>query len=193
MGQADHSKAELREAALARRDALTPAQRAAAAQALAVRPFPVEIAPDRVVAGYMPIRSEIDPQPLMQALARRGAPLALPVVVARDRPLVFRQWTPQTALVRGGLGILEPAADMPACDPHIVLVPLAAFDRAGHRIGYGAGHYDRTLEQLRARGPVVTVGLAFSVQQVDRVPALPHDIALDYIATEHDIIETRRH
>lgn len=193
MGQMAQSKDEQRRAALARRDALTTAQRAGAAQALAEQGLPFDLAPGEVVSGYMPIRSEIDPRPLMQALAGRGARLALPVVVARDQPLVFRQWMPQAPLIRGGLDILEPSAEAPACDPQIVLVPLAAFDRAGHRIGYGAGHYDRTLARLCSRGPVVTVGLAFSVQQVDRVPALPHDIALDYIATEHEIIETRSH
>ncbi|MGO4712446.1 5-formyltetrahydrofolate cyclo-ligase [Bradyrhizobium sp. 2TAF24] len=194
MDSADHAKVELRQVVLARRDALPSTLRVAAAQALAVRPLPFNVAPGQVVAGYMPIRSEFDPQPLMRALAARGARLVLPVVVTRDAPLLFRRWQPGDTLVRGGLGILEPAADAPLSDPHIVLVPLAAFDRAGHRIGYGAGHYDRTLARLRGQGGApVTIGLAFAAQQVEHVPALPHDVPLDYIATEHETIETRRH
>ncbi len=129
----------------------------------------------------------------MEALARRGARLALPVIVARDQPLLFRIWSPSTAMVRGQMGIFEPAADAPVVVPDIMLVPLAAFDRTGHRIGYGAGHYDRTFEQLRRMKTIVAVGLAFSVQQVAAVPALPHDVRLDYIVTEHQTIDTRGH
>ena len=110
MENAGQAKVELRRAALARRDGLPSAQRDAAAAALAVRPLPFAIERGQVVAGYMPIRSELDPQPLMRALAAQGGQLVLPVVVARDAPLLFRQWRPGDALVRGGLGILEPAA-----------------------------------------------------------------------------------
>jgi 5-formyltetrahydrofolate cyclo-ligase len=187
------TKSDLRAAALARRDVLAPEQRSAAADGVAARAFPVEAMSGQTVAGYSPIRSEFDPGPLMRALARRGADLALPVIVARDRPLLFRTWSPEATLVRGQLGILEPAADAPVVVPDILLVPLAAFDRAGHRIGYGAGHYDRTFAQLRRVKPILAVGLAFSVQQVALVPALPHDVRLDYIMTERDTIETRGH
>ncbi|WP_315835561.1 5-formyltetrahydrofolate cyclo-ligase [Bradyrhizobium prioriisuperbiae] len=187
------TKRDLRAAALARRDALTTQQRFAAADAVAARAFPLEVASGQAVAGYSPIRSEFDPRPLMEALARRGARLALPVIVARDQPLLFRIWSPSTAMVRGQMGIFEPAADAPVVVPDIMLVPLAAFDRTGHRIGYGAGHYDRTFEQLRRMKTIVAVGLAFSVQQVAAVPALPHDVRLDYIVTEHQTIDTRGH
>lgn len=187
------TKSDLRAAALARRDALTPEQRAAAAIGVAARAFPIAVAPGQIVAGYSPIRSEFDPGPLMQALARQGARLALPVVIARDRPLLFREWSAGAPLVRGQLGILEPQAGALVVVPDMLLVPLAAFDRAGHRIGYGAGHYDRTFDQLRAVKTVIAVGLAFSVQEVAHVPALPHDVRLDYIATEHQTIDTRGH
>jgi 5-formyltetrahydrofolate cyclo-ligase len=184
------TKAELRAAALARRDALSPDQRLAAAEAIAVRAFPVDPLPGMVAAGYSPIRSEIDPAPLLQALARRGARLALPVIVGRDQPLIFRSWSADTTLVRGQFGILEPSPDAAVLEPDIVLVPLAAFDRAGHRIGYGAGHYDRTFARLRPSKRFIAVGMAFSVQEIPQVPALPHDARLDYIATEHETIET---
>ncbi|MDB5503614.1 MAG: 5-formyltetrahydrofolate cyclo-ligase [Tardiphaga sp.] len=184
-------KASLRTAALARRASLSGETRGAAAQSIATRAFPVPITAGTIVAGYSPIRSELDPIPLMHALAARGARLALPVIVARDAPLMFRQWSPTDALVAGALGILEPPPEAPPLLPDIVLVPLAAFDRSGHRIGYGAGHYDRTFEQLRASKAFVAVGLAFDVQEIAAIPVQPHDVALDYVLTETRTIDFR--
>jgi 5-formyltetrahydrofolate cyclo-ligase len=184
-------KAMLRAAALARRDALSGGQRMAAAQAIARRGLPIEIMPGTVVAGYSPIRSEIDPAPLMQEFAARGMRLALPVIAARDAPLGFRRWTANDKLLRGPLGILEPSPDAAEIVPDIILVPLAAFDRSGHRIGYGAGHYDRTLARLRDSQKIVAIGLAFAVQEIETIPALPHDVALDYVLTETQLFDFR--
>ncbi len=185
------SKADLRAAALAARDALSDKQRAAAAQAIARRGLPFEIAPGAVIAGYSPIRSEIDPTPLMQKLAAQGARLALPVITARGKSLIFRVWNPRDRLLPGPLGILEPSPAAPEIVPTIVLVPLAAFDRSGHRIGYGAGHYDRTLAQLHKSKGFAAIGLAFAAQEVDTVPALQHDVALDYVLTDTDVFDFR--
>ncbi len=182
-------KATLRAAALAARDALSSERRAAAAEAIALRGLPFEITPGTVVAGYAPIRSEIDPVPLMRKLA--GVQLALPVIMAGDQPLKFRAWSPNDRLQRGRLGILEPSADAKEVIPDILLVPLAAFDRAGHRIGYGAGHYDRALEQLRKMKAITAVGIAAAVQEVEAVPALLHDAALDYVLTETQMLDFR--
>jgi 5-formyltetrahydrofolate cyclo-ligase len=184
-------KTALRTAALAARDALGAEHRAAAAQAIARRGPPVEIIPGAIVAGYSPIRSEIDPAPLMRMLAARGAQLALPVIVARDRPLLFRAWSVHDELRRGPFGILEPLAEAGEILPDIVVMPLAAFDRAGHRIGYGAGHYDRTLAWLRQSKAVTAIGVAFAVQEIEAVPALPHDVALDYVLTETQAFDFR--
>jgi 5-formyltetrahydrofolate cyclo-ligase len=178
------SKAELRAAALAKRDALSDETRAAAAQALAKRGLPFEITPGMVVSGYSPIRSEIDPTPLMREIAERGGRLALPAVMARGQSLAFRAWSPGDRLVMGPLGILEPSPAAAELMPDIMLVPLAAFDRLGHRIGYGAGHYDHTFAHLRKTKAVRGVGLAFAAQQIKAVPALAHDVALDYVLTE---------
>jgi 5-formyltetrahydrofolate cyclo-ligase len=190
-----HAKATLRAAALEKRDALSSEHRAAAAQALAARGLPVEIAPGAVVAGYSPIRSEIDPAPLMRELAARGARLALPAITARGQSLSFRAWYPNDRLLSGPLGILEPSPAAAELTPDIVLVPLAAFDRLGHRIGYGAGHYDRTLAHLhKSRGKsksFAAIGLAFAAQQVKAVPALAHDVALDYVLTETRVFDFR--
>ncbi len=159
-------------------------QRAAAARAIAARGLPVEIARGAIVSGYSPIRSEIDPVPLMRALGVQGARLALPAVLARGKSLAFRAWSPGDRLMLGPLGILEPSPAATEVIPDIMLVPLAAFDRLGHRIGYGAGHYDYTLAHLRKVKPIAAIGLAFAAQEIDAVPALQHDERLDFVLTE---------
>jgi 5-formyltetrahydrofolate cyclo-ligase len=188
---ASGEKATLRAAGLAARDALSDAERAAAALALAARGLPFEILPGNVVSGYSPIRSEIDPVPLMRALAEQGARLALPAVMARGKSLAFRAWSAGDRLMLGPLGILEPSPAAAELIPDIMLVPLAAFDRAGHRIGYGAGHYDFTLAHLRKVKPIAAIGIAFAVQEIKTVPALPHDVALDYVLTETKAFDFR--
>src|ERR1700733_2389419 len=186
-----HSKSDLRAAALAARDALTLEQRAAAARAVAERGLPIEITRGMIVSGYSPIRSEIDPAPLMRALAVEGAQLALPAVMARGKSLAFRAWSPSDRLMLGPLGILEPSPAATELIPDIMLVPLAAFDRAGPRIGYGAGHYDYTLAHLRKLKHIIAVGLAFAAQEIEAVPALSHDVALDYVLTETEAFDFR--
>jgi 5-formyltetrahydrofolate cyclo-ligase len=186
-----HAKATLRATALAKRDALSEAKRAAAAKAVAKRGLPMEIAPGMVVSGYSPIRSEIDPVLLMQALAAKGVRLALPAVTARGRSLSFRAWSPGDRLMMGPLGILEPSPAAAEIVPDIMLVPLAAFDRSGHRIGYGAGHYDYTLAHLRKMKAITAIGLAFAAQEIEAVPALSHDVALDYVLTEKQSFDFR--
>jgi 5-formyltetrahydrofolate cyclo-ligase len=184
-------KANLRAAALAARDALSGDQRAAAALAVAARGLPVEIKRGTIVSGYSPIRSEIDPLPLMRALAAEGARLALPAVTARGKSLAFRAWSAGDRLMLGPLGIPEPSPAAAEVIPDIMLVPLAAFDRLGHRIGYGAGHYDYTLAHVRKVKPVTAIGLAFAVQEIEAVPALQHDVALDYVLTETRMFDFR--
>ncbi len=185
------SKGDLRAAALAKRDALSDEQRAAAAQAMAKRGVPFAILPGMVVSGYSPIRSEIDPAPLMRKLAEHGAKLALPAVMARGKSLAFRAWSPDHRLMMGPLGILEPSPAAEELIPDIMLVPLAAFDREGHRIGYGAGHYDVTLAHLRKAKAITAIGLAFAVQEIKAVPMQPHDVALDYVLTEKKVFNFR--
>jgi len=188
---AHSSKAELRAIALAKRDALSDEHRAAAAEAVAKRQMPFEIAPDMIVSGYSPIRSEIDPQPLMRKFAEQGVRLALPAVLARGKSLAFRAWSPDDRLMMGPLGILEPSPAAAEVIPDIVLVPLAAFDPLGHRIGYGAGHYDYTLTHLRKMKAITAVGIGFAAQQIKAVPALAHDVALDYVLTETRVFDFR--
>jgi 5-formyltetrahydrofolate cyclo-ligase len=185
------TKANLRAAALAARDALSDRERAAAAEAIAARGLPFETAPGTIIAGYFPIRSELDPQPLMHILASRGARLALPAVTARGQSLIFRAWSVGDRLMLGALGIPEPSPVAAELVPDVMLVPLAAFDRLGHRIGYGAGHYDFTFSHLRKAKPVIGIGLAFAAQEIEAIPALSHDVALDYVLTEARVFDFR--
>jgi 5-formyltetrahydrofolate cyclo-ligase len=186
------TKSELRNAVLARRDALPAAERAAAAETIAARDFPLDIAPGTIVAGFMPMKSEINPLPLMRRLAGAGARLALPVVAGRGRPLMLRAFAFGDALAAGVWGIREPMPEAPEVVPDIVIAPLAAFDRSGHRIGYGAGYYDLTIAGLRAGKAVVAIGIAFSIQEIAAVPATPRDARLDLVLTEREVIDCRR-
>jgi 5-formyltetrahydrofolate cyclo-ligase len=180
-------KAALRAAALARRDGLDPAFRAEASREVAQRALPLLPGPSGALGGFWPIRSEIDPRPLLHAAAALGHPLALPRVT-RDG-LVFHVWDPAAPLEAGRFGLSEPPAGAPVVDPTALIVPLAAFDRRGHRIGYGAGYYDRAIERLTTAGrPLATIGVAFSAQEVDRVPDAAHDRTLDWIVSETEVI-----
>ena len=185
----DDLKTELRKTALARRDALPAARRQAAAETIAARPFPIPIKPGVIVSGFSPLKTEINPLPLMRRLAEAGARLALPVVAGRGKPLIMRSYAFGQALNEGVWGIREPKNDAPEVDPDILIVPLAAFDRRGHRIGYGAGYYDMTINRLRSLKPVVAVGIAYAAQEVDEVPVTPRDERLDLVLTERDVID----
>jgi 5-formyltetrahydrofolate cyclo-ligase len=185
------SKGDLRKIALDARDAMDAAARIEASEKLAARGLPFELAAGAVVSGYSSIRSELDPAQLMRALAAQGAKLALPAVMARGKSLAFRAWSPGDRLTLGPLGILEPSPAMAELIPDIMLVPLAAFDRLGHRIGYGAGHYDFTLAHLRKAKPIIAIGLGFAAQEIKAVPALAHDVPLDYVLTEKKAFDFR--
>jgi 5-formyltetrahydrofolate cyclo-ligase len=115
----------------------------------------------------------------------------LPVVMGQGLPLLFRKWGPRDLLIEGPYGIMEPSSRLPEVLPDIVFVPLAAFDRRGHRIGYGAGYYDRTLQALRASKAILAIGVAFSVQEVEAIPEDRHDERLDYVITEKEFIACR--
>ena len=184
-------KSRLRAEAIARRDALPADQRQAAAEAIAARPFPLPVRAGTIVSGFMPLKSEVNPLPLMRKLTEQGARLALPVITGRGQPLVMREWTWGEPLVAGVWGIREPQPQARAVDPDIVLAPLLAFDRTGHRLGYGGGYYDLTIAQLRGRKTLAAVGLAFAVQEVFTVPVTPRDAPLDLVLTERGVIDFR--
>lgn len=181
-------KAALRRACLARRDGLPPAVRAAASHAIAANalllPQLGHGSAEGAVAGYWPIRSEVDPRPLMTVLASRGTALCLPVVA--EPTLRFRAYAPGDPLHDAGFGTRGPSPEALEVSPRVLLVPCVAFDRDGGRLGYGAGHYDRALARLAAHGPVIAIALAFAAQEVEQVPAEAHDRPLDAIVTERE-------
>ncbi len=139
------------------------------------------------VAGYWPMRGEMDPRPLMAALKDLGARLSLPVAHRPHAPMHFRRFTGAASLVPGRYGEMCPGEDAECVIPSLLLVPLVAFDRQGWRLGYGGGYYDRTIAALRSAGEVRAVGLARAFQEVPALPALATDIPLDMIVTEKEI------
>ncbi len=149
------------------------------------------LGPGVAVSAYWPMREEMDVKPLMEELARLGCAIALPVVMGKGKPLIFRRWRPGMVLQSGTFGLSEPDAGEPEVTPRIVFAPLLAFDRQGRRIGWGAGFYDRTLAGLRARGPVTAVGVAYAAQEIAEVPADAFDQPLDWIATEREVAKLR--
>ncbi len=184
-------KAALRQSALARRDAMSASARASAVETVTMRPFPVAVQQGDIVSGFSPIRTEFNPVPLMRKLSDAGAALALPVVAGRGLALIMRAWKFGDEMASGVWGIREPKPESPEVFPDILLVPLAAFDRAGHRIGYGAGHYDRTIARLREMKRVTAIGVCFAVQEIDHVPATAFDQRLDLVLTENETIDFR--
>lgn len=138
------------------------------------------------ISAYWPIRSEVDPLPLLAMLAGAGMATSLPVVT--HPTLSFRLWRPGDPVVDAGFGTSGPSAHGRECAPAIVLVPCLAFDRGGGRLGYGAGHFDRALERLRANAPTRVVALAFAAQQVESTFGEAHDQPLDAIVTERELI-----
>lgn len=183
-------KSRLRSEALARRDALSHEIRDQAAATLADQLYHFR---DRIgdgpLSGFWPIRSEIDPRLGMMRFSALGVPLALPVVTGTE--LVFRRWQPGEALKSGPFGLSEPFDMAEALNPVAMIVPLSAFDRRGHRIGYGAGFYDKAISRLTALTRPFTIGVGFSVQEINEVPDEPHDIPLDLIITEREIVRPK--
>ena len=183
-------KAQLRREALARRDAMGEAERIEASLAVADRCLEeITAGTAAIVAGFLPIRSEIDVRPLMMGLADHGARLCVPAIVEGE--LQFRHLVRGAPLEPQGFGTYAPGPDAAVLDPTLMLVPLAAFDRRGGRIGYGRGYYDRAIARLRAKGgSPFLVGVGFAVQEVEAVPMAGHDVPLPLIVTEREAMRT---
>ncbi|XDA97556.1 5-formyltetrahydrofolate cyclo-ligase [Sulfitobacter sp. LCG007] len=142
------------------------------------------------LSGYLAIRTEIDPLPAMAEAAAHG-PVGVPVIEGAGLPLKFARWEPGRALVPGPFGVPVPET-REYFEPELLVVPLAAFDRSGGRLGYGGGFYDRTLEMLRHRRPTLAVGFAYAAQEAEALPLEPTDQRLDLIVTELGVIEPER-
>jgi 5-formyltetrahydrofolate cyclo-ligase len=182
-------KNALRRDALARRQALGPAVRAAFAFRLAEEGLRLaRLWRPRIVSAFHALNDEPDTGPLLAALAGHGYATALPVVAGRESPLVFRLWRPGEPTRAGAMSIREPLETAPAVDPDLLFTPLACFDRRGNRIGYGAGFYDRTLTRLRAMKLIHAAGVAYGVCEIAAVPYEDHDQRLDAVVTEQETI-----
>jgi 5-formyltetrahydrofolate cyclo-ligase len=177
-------KKELRREALARRDALDAAWRIEASLKMAEAAEQIPVEPGQAVSGFWPMRSEVDVRPLMFALREKGARLCLPAILDQST-IVFRELVRGAEMVDMGFGTFGPGPEAAVLEPALMLVPLAAFDRRGHRIGYGAGYYDRAIARLQAAGrPPRLIGIAFDCQQVPVVPDEAHDVIIPEILTE---------
>ncbi|WP_419908773.1 5-formyltetrahydrofolate cyclo-ligase [Hoeflea sp.] len=183
-----HLKSELRRQALAARDAIGAEARIEASLEIdRIGAREIALQPGVVVSGFWPIRTEVDVRPLMYSLRERGARLCLPVV-ADKTTIIFRELVRGAPMVETGFGTAGPGPEAQVLDPELMLVPLAAFDTTGHRIGYGAGHYDRAIANLHEKGiEPRLVGVAFAAQEVESVPSESHDIALSAILTERGL------
>lgn len=182
-------KKAARAEAMAKRNAAHDGLKDIASAALLSHPFPVTPSPGRsVVSAFYPYQSEIDTRPLLGRLAGEGWTTALPIVTKLGTPLEFRRWMPGEPTIPGKWDIPRPAEEAPLVEPDVLLVPLLTFDRRGYRLGYGGGFYDRTLEKLRAGKPVVAIGVAYAVQEVDSVLHDHHDQLLNYVMTEKELI-----
>ena len=176
--QVKDEKHRLRSEALARRDALDPQWRVEASLAIAESLGVIDFEPGTVVSGFLPIRSEVDLRPGMAALRDRGAALCLPAILDTTT-IAFRELVRGAEMVPMGFGTFGPGPEAKVLQPDLMLVPLAAFDDRGHRIGYGAGYYDRAIARLREAGKTPRlIAVAFECQRVDLVPDEPHDVPL---------------
>lgn len=176
----DQIKAEARKAAFAARKAAFARGQGQAANLLADL---LAAHRGKPLAGYMAMRTEIDPT---LAMAAHQGPVGVPVIPGPAQPLRFREWSPGCPMVAGDFGALIPQ-DGAWIDPQLVIVPLVGFDARGYRLGYGGGFYDRTLAGLRARHPVLAIGFAFDAQELREVPIDAYDQRLDIIVTESGI------
>ena len=150
------------------------------------------VPPDTIIGSYWPVKSEADVRPLLTYFYDHGHVCALPSVEAAKKPLIFRQWCPGNLLVSGIYNILRPDETAPLATPTVLFVPVLGFDLQGHRIGYGEGYYDRTLEELRKNSHIIAIGIAFDCQEVSSIPYQAHDQKLDYIITPTRVIEIEK-
>ncbi len=193
MSEFQTQKKALRRETLARRDCLDVEWRIEASLGFAAAADQIDFEPGTVISGFWPIRSEVDVRPLMAVLRDKGARLCLPAIIDQTT-IVFRELVRGAPMIDMGFGTAGPGPEAEVLDPEIMLVPLAAFDSGGQRIGYGAGYYDRAISKLIAKGiKPRLIGIAFDCQKVAAVPVEPHDIPLHEILTESGLRRFDQH
>jgi 5-formyltetrahydrofolate cyclo-ligase len=186
-------KADARKAAAKIRQSTHQALKDEAPLRLLQHEFPLKPTPQcKVVSAFFPYKSEIDTRPLLGKLAGEGWTTCLPIVIALGEPLIFRRWLPGQPTTPGMWDIPQPTDDCELVEPDVLLVPMMAFDRAGFRLGYGGGFYDRTLQTLRAKKTITAIGVAYAAQEVDTVAHDSHDQGLDYVLTERGFLKIKK-
>lgn len=178
-------KADLRKEAFARRKTAHGTSNAKPAQDFLLQHV-LDSRSSGIIAGYMPIQTEIDPRPSLNALHEAGFRICLPVIQGHAKPLLFREWTPESAMIEGDFGALIPRGGE-TVTPDLAIVPLVAFDLKGHRLGYGGGFYDRTLSGLKQNADFTSVGFAYAAQCISAVPTDEFDQKLDFMVTEKGV------
>ncbi|WP_074381588.1 5-formyltetrahydrofolate cyclo-ligase [Bartonella doshiae] len=187
-------RSQLRQSSLSLRDALSSQERqtfshCACAHLMHVFEQRGEDFSRMVFAGYWPIKSEIDPRPLFEPIVARGGALALPVVLD-STTMVFRKFSNNTVLESMRFGTLGPGVENEVVVPNVIIVPLSAFDRQCHRLGYGGGYYDRAVDMLKKKKHQPhLLSLAFSCQEVESIPHQEHDLILQEIFTEKGFLQ----
>lgn len=188
-------KDALRQRAAEARAAIDPATRQSAALAIEELVFNTfdlkQECRGEALCAFWPVAHEIDCRQILSRASGEGIEIGLPVVVRRYEPLIFRRWRPEDELEAGPHNTQHPRPDAPQVTPRVMLVPMLSFTRAGFRLGYGGGYFDQTLEVLRKNGPILAIGLAFSAQEVEKLPLEPHDQPLDWVVTEKEAIDCR--
>ena len=182
-------KRQLRTAAFHKRSGIALDHALWCAEEMITRFSEMRIPENSVISAYWPMKTELDLRPLMTSLFNRGFTVALPVVVKKGDPLLFRRWEPGAELVAGPYGTEQPDEKYETVVPNVLLLPLLAFDRQGGRLGYGGGFYDRTVSLLRRNGTPLVIGAAFSDQEIDRIPLEETDEKLNFVLTEKEIIK----
>ena len=150
------------------------------------------LANSKIVAGYIAMGSEINPEPIMQSLSISGIKLGLPRVNSQTNALDFHEYNFDDELLKNDFGIREPYSTAPLLTPDALIVPLLAFDIMGFRLGYGGGYYDKAIANLHQNSDLITIGIGFEEQLFDNLPTEPHDMALDFVVTPQKLYDFRK-
>ena len=145
---------------------------------------------------YHPFNNEISPHIFIKYFMRKKIILSLPVVEMKSNLMVFKSWSPKDKLIKGPLGNMEPDKLKQIITPQIMIVPLLMFDKYFYRLGYGGGYYDKSISKFKKyfkkqEKPFITIGIAHSSQQTDIIPHESHDMKLDFIVTEKELLSKK--
>ncbi len=183
------SKVDIRREMTAKRSAFSAEDAAQACGYLCEKLAAVSLPESSIIAAYSAVRGEVDLNQYVDACRVRNNPVCLPIVTESELIMHFKEWLPFVPLEKGAFGVLEPLGGELVV-PNVILVPLVAFDRRGFRLGYGKGYYDATIASLKQNNPaLLTIGIAYSFQEVDTLPDEPHDERLDMVVTEQEVIQ----